>query len=94
MLNTRYCTFVTLTDVMEYMGYSKLRDDAPDIFNRVTWGDSVYTIVSLAYALDMLYDYLDAAGVDDQTWTDYQKRVFAEKESELLNNYTFVDMES
>lgn len=87
-------SFVALSDVLEYMGYTHLQDDASDIFSGVTWGDSVYTISGLKYILDQLYNYLDTAGLYDQTWTDNQKNSFYHKAEELLSEHTFVDMES
>lgn len=92
MLQKHTVSFVALSDVLEYMGYSKLQDDAPDIFSGITWGDSVYTIAGLKYVLDVLYNYLDSP--TEITWTDNQAKRFYEKAEELLSEHTFVDMES
>lgn len=91
MLNTQTCTFVSLSDVMEYMGYGHLAEE-PDIFADVSFGDSAYTIMTVQWVLDALYDWLDTT--DYQEWTDNQAKRFAEKADELTANHTFVDMES
>lgn len=92
MLQERSISFVVLSDVLEYMGYSDLQDDAPDIFSFITWGDSLYTITPLRDVLDTLYVWLD--NDTDITWTDNQAKVFGEKAKELDELYTFVDMEN
>lgn len=92
MLNTRSVTFVTLSDVLDYMGYPELMEDSPDIFNGVTWGDSLHTIVMTEYVLNILYYWLDSDG--DQTWTDNQAKVFTMKAKHLADNHSYVDMES
>ncbi len=92
MLNTNSVTYVRLSDVLGYMGYPELMEDASDIFNGVTWGDSMHTIVLTEYVLNILYYWLDSSG--DQTWTDNQAAVFAEKAKLLADNHSYVDMES
>ena len=92
MLKTNSVTYVRLSDVLAYMGYPELMEDAGDIFQGVTWGDSMHTIVMTEYVLNYLYYWLDGTG--DQTWTDNQAKRFTEKGDELMAAHTFVDMES
>jgi hypothetical protein len=92
MLKTNTVTYVRLSDVLAYMGYPDLMEDAADIFSGVTWGDSMHTIVMTEYVLNVLYYWLDSTG--DITWTDDQAKVFAEKAKKLADNHSYVDMES
>jgi hypothetical protein len=92
MLNTNRVTYVRLSDVLAYMVYPELMEDAGDIFQGVTWGDSMHTIVLTEYVLNMLYYWLDGTG--DQTWTDEQAKVFTEKAEQLEAVHSYVDMES
>ena len=92
MLNNNYVTYVRLSDVLAHMGYPELMDDASDIFQTVTWGDSLHTIVTMDYVLNMLFYWLDGTG--DQTWTDEQAKAYTEKAEKLVSNHSYVDMES
>jgi hypothetical protein len=92
MLKTNTVTYVRLSDVLDYVGYPELMEDASDIFQNVTWGDSMHTIVLTEYVLNMLYYWLDGTG--DQTWTDEQAKVFTEKAEKLEAVHPYVDMES
>lgn len=91
-MKTHMISFVALSDVLEYMGYSDLYDNASDIFPHVTWGDSLHTIADMKYVLDTLYDYLDNG--QDQTWTNNQAARFAERAEQMDVEYSFVDMEN
>ena len=92
MLKTNTVTYVRLSDVLTHMGYPELMEDAPDIFQTVTWGDSMHTIVLTEYVLNMLYYWLDGTG--DQTWTDEQAQAYTEKAEQLEAVHSYVDMES
>lgn len=92
MISTHAVTIVSLTDVMQYMGYSTKLDDASDIFDGVSYGDSAYTLMSTQWVLDTLYDWLDADA--DITWTDNQAKRFTELGDTLLMLNVYVDMES
>jgi len=92
MLKTYTVTYVRLSDVMEYMGYAELMDDAGDIFSSVTWGDSMNTIVLTEDVLDMLYYWID--GTHDSVWTSEEAEAFTEKAHQLVSNHLYVDMES
>lgn len=91
MLKTRNMTFVALSDVLDYMGYTHLQADAADIFTGVTWGDSFATISGLSYILNVLYNYLDSG---DAEWVGTKSLLFEKRAAELLADHTFVDMES
>jgi hypothetical protein len=92
MLTTQTATYVRLSDVLAYMGYPELMEDASDIFQNVTWGDSMHTIVLTEYVLNMLYYWLDGTG--DQTWTDMQSKSYEEKAKQLVKIHPYTDMES
>jgi hypothetical protein len=92
MLKTNTVTFVRLSDVLAYMGYPELMEDASDIFSGVTWGDSMHTIVRTEYVLNILFYWLDSAF--DETWTDDRAKEFMKKDNELVAIHPFVDMES
>lgn len=92
MLNTHTVTYVRLSDVLAYMGYPELMEDAPYIFNGVTWGDSLHTIVHLEYVLNILYYWLDSSA--DDYWGNEGCALFKMRSEKLELEYTFVDMES
>lgn len=98
MLKSNTVTFVRLSDVFAYMGYPELMEDAGDMFQNVTWGDSIHTIVTTEYVLNYLYYWLDASdwlgGTADETWTDEQAKAFMVIAKELSANHPYVDMEN
>lgn len=91
MLNTTTVSFVRLSDVLTYMGYPELMEDASDIFRHVTWGDSMHTLVMTGYVLNRLYFWLDSTG---DLPTDKHIDAFNKKADRLTVAHEFVDMES
>ena len=92
MLKNNTVTFVRLSDVFAYMGYPELREDAGDMFQNVTWGDSMHTIVTTEYVTNYLYYWLD--GTADETWTDEKAKSFMVIAKELSVKHPYVDMEN
>jgi hypothetical protein len=92
MLTTQTATYVRLSDVLAYVGYPELMEDAPDIFNRVTWGDSMHTLVPTEYVLNMLYYWLDSSA--DEQWGNEGCALYKVRSEQLEREYTLVDMES
>jgi hypothetical protein len=91
MLNTHSVTYVRLADVLAYVGYPDFVEDAPDIFNGVTWGDSLHTIVHLEYVLNVLFYWLDSSS--DEYWDSEGRELFTMRCEKLEAEYDFVDME-
>jgi hypothetical protein len=68
-MKAKTVTFYNLSEVLKAVGYSDLqkRDDFLMYFDWVSWGDSLYTIVTPWAVLDSIVNLLEAD--EDQTFS-------------------------